>query len=252
MSIQHAQSCSHIELSYKPAVEVTLDVEGRPVAARMGDTLAAALWAAGVTQLRETARGERRGLFCGMGVCNECLVSVDGRQSQRACMTKVTGPHTVRRQGFPVRLPEQATGEAPILASDLAVRTPDLLVIGGGAGGLSAAAVAAEAGLQRRADRRTRPTRRTILQAAGRSASLRRHHRGRPPGCRRARAHRSGAPGRRRDRLRRRGVGRLRAARRSASRRQRSRCCSGHAGWSSRRAPTSAACRCRDGRCPAS
>ena len=49
MSIQHAQSCSHIELSYKPAVEVTLDVEGRPVAARMGDTLAAALWAAGVT-----------------------------------------------------------------------------------------------------------------------------------------------------------------------------------------------------------
>ena len=82
-----------------------------------------------------------------MGVCNDCLVSVDGRQGQRACMTKVTGPHTVRRQGFPVRLPEQATGEAPILASDLAVRTPDLLVIGGGAGGLSAAAVAAEAGL---------------------------------------------------------------------------------------------------------
>ncbi len=74
-------------------------------------------------------------------------MSVDGRQGQRACMTKVTGPHTVRRQGFPVRLPEQATGEAPILASDLAVRTPDLLVIGGGAGGLSAAAVAAEAGL---------------------------------------------------------------------------------------------------------
>jgi thioredoxin reductase len=147
MSIQHAQSCSHIELSYKPAVEVTLDVEGRPVAARMGDTLAAALWAGGVTELRETARGERRGLFCGMGVCNECLVSVDGRQGERACMTKVTGPHTVRRQGFPVRLPEQAAGEAPILASDLAVRTPDLLVIGGGAGGLSAAAVAAEAGL---------------------------------------------------------------------------------------------------------
>lgn len=147
MSIEHAQSCSHIELSYKPAVEVTLDVEGRSVPARMGDTLAAALWAAGITALRETARGERRGLFCGMGVCNDCLVSIDGRQSQRACMTKVTGPHTVRRQGFPVRLPESATGEAPILSSDLAVRTPDLLVIGGGAGGLSAASVAAEAGL---------------------------------------------------------------------------------------------------------
>jgi NADPH-dependent 2,4-dienoyl-CoA reductase/sulfur reductase-like enzyme len=147
MSIQHAQSCSHIELSYKPTDEVTLDVEGRPVAARVGDTLAAALWVAGITGLRETARGDTRGLFCGMGVCNECLVSVDGRESQRACMTKVTGPHIVRRQGFPVRLPQSATGTAPILASDLAVRTPDLLVIGGGAGGLSAAAVAAEAGL---------------------------------------------------------------------------------------------------------
>ena len=158
MSIQNAQSCSHIELSYKPAVEVTLDVEGQPVAARMGDTLAAALWAAGVTALRETARGDRRGLFCGMGVCNDCLVSVDGRQSQRACMTKVTGPHTVRRQGFPVRLPERATSEPPILASDLAVHTPDLLVIGGGAGGLSAAAVAAEAGLSAvLIDERARP-----------------------------------------------------------------------------------------------
>lgn len=147
MSTQYPQSCSHIELSYKSAEEVTLEVEGRPVVARVGDTLAAALWAAGVISLRETARGDMRGVFCGMGVCNDCLVSVDGRQSQRACMTKVTGPHTVRRQRFPVRLPASASAAPPILASDLAVRSPDLLVIGGGAGGLSAAAVAAEAGL---------------------------------------------------------------------------------------------------------
>ena len=84
MSIPLQQSCSHIEHSYKPAEDVTLEVEGQPVAARIGDTLAAALWAAGFTGLRETARGDRRGLFCGMGVCNDCLVSVDGRQSQRA------------------------------------------------------------------------------------------------------------------------------------------------------------------------
>jgi thioredoxin reductase len=147
MSIQPAQSCSHIELSYKAHDEVMLDVEGRPVAARVGDTLAAALWAAGVSGLRETQGGDRRGLFCGMGICNDCLVSVDGRESQRACMTKVTGPHSIRRQSFPVRLPLSATGAVPILASDLAVRTPDLLVIGGGAGGLAAATLAAEAGL---------------------------------------------------------------------------------------------------------
>lgn len=147
MSIPHPQSCSHIEHSYKPADEVTLQVEGEPVTARIGDTLAAALVSAGITGLRETARGDRRGLFCGMGVCNECLVSVDGRQSKRACMTKVSGPHSVHRQSFQIRLPEQAEGAAPILASDLAVRTPGLLVIGGGAGGLAAATAAAEAGL---------------------------------------------------------------------------------------------------------
>jgi NADPH-dependent 2,4-dienoyl-CoA reductase/sulfur reductase-like enzyme len=128
--------------------DVTLEVDGVPVPARLGDTLAASLWAAGVTGLREARDGTRRGLFCGMGVCNECLVSVDGRESQRACMTKVTGPHEIRRQSFTVRLPPTMEGAAPILASDLAVRTPDLLVIGGGAGGLSAAAVAAEARLK--------------------------------------------------------------------------------------------------------
>jgi NADPH-dependent 2,4-dienoyl-CoA reductase/sulfur reductase-like enzyme len=148
MSTPRLQTCSHVEHSYKSADAVTLDFEGRPVSARIGDTLAAALMSAGITGLRETARGERRGVFCGMGACNECLVSVDGRQSQRACMTKVSGPHTVRRQTFRISLPEQASGTAPILASDLAVRTPDLLVIGGGAGGLAAATVAAEAGLE--------------------------------------------------------------------------------------------------------
>ena len=127
-------------------------------------------------------------------------------------MTKVTGPHTVRRQGFPVRLPEQATGEAPILASDLAVRTPDLLVIGGGAGGLSAAAVAAEAGLSVvLIDERARPGGQFFKQP-GEAHRFAATIAADAPGRRRPRAHRSGAPGRRRDRLRRRGVGRLRAA----------------------------------------
>lgn len=147
MSTQSPPSRSHNELSYKSGAAVTLEVDGRPVPARVGDTLAAALVAAGITSLRETASGDTRGLFCGMGVCNECLVTIDGAESRRACMTKVSGPHTVRRQSFPVRLSSAAVGAEPILASDLAVRTPDVLVIGGGAGGLAAAAVTAEAGL---------------------------------------------------------------------------------------------------------
>jgi len=147
MSTSAPQSCSHNELPYKSGAKVTLEVDGRSVSARIGDTLASALIAAGVTALRETASGETRGVFCGMGVCNECLVTIDGAESRRACMTKVVGPHVVRRQSFPVRLGTATVGAAPILAPDLAVCTPDVLVIGGGAGGLAAASTAAEAGL---------------------------------------------------------------------------------------------------------
>jgi hypothetical protein len=35
-----------------------------------------------------SAAGEARGLFCGMGVCFDCLVTVDGADNQRACMTR--------------------------------------------------------------------------------------------------------------------------------------------------------------------
>ena len=45
-----------------------------------------------------------RGLFCGMGVCQDCLVEIDGRPNQRACMTRIEGPLAVRSQGFPPRL----------------------------------------------------------------------------------------------------------------------------------------------------
>jgi NADPH-dependent 2,4-dienoyl-CoA reductase/sulfur reductase-like enzyme len=124
---------------------VAIDFHGRTIRGRPGETLAAALTAAGERDLRETKAGERRGLFCGMGVCQECLVEIDGRANQRACMTKLDGPCSVRRQSHlsaPVDLPPAT--EHAVAAED--VLTPDLLVLGGGAGGLNAAATAARAG----------------------------------------------------------------------------------------------------------
>ncbi|TWT12952.1 FAD-dependent oxidoreductase [Reyranella sp. CPCC 100927] len=126
--------------------EILLDVEGQALAARSGESLAAALTAAGIHSFRDTKGGGSRGLFCGMGVCHDCLVRVDETDNRRACMTKVTGQHAVRRQTFPGRLPAHSDSLAPITIADLAVRKPDVLVIGGGAGGLSAAIAAAEAG----------------------------------------------------------------------------------------------------------
>ena len=97
---------------------VTIRVDGRPVAAYTGETLFAALTAAGIRVLRHASRtaepvsaglpahagsgldekspgasappaGTARGGFCGMGVCLECRVTVDGRPGTRACMTEV-------------------------------------------------------------------------------------------------------------------------------------------------------------------
>ena len=65
-------------------------VDGRSVVAYEGESIAAALFAAGVRITRWTARAsEPRGYFCGMGVCQDCLVTVDGSPNVRACMTTV-------------------------------------------------------------------------------------------------------------------------------------------------------------------
>lgn len=60
---------------------------GLTVAAEPGQSVAAALVAAGITDWRTTRKGGRpRGLFCGIGVCFDCLITVDGIPDQRACL----------------------------------------------------------------------------------------------------------------------------------------------------------------------
>lgn len=63
-----------------------IQVNGRGIPARAGQTVAAALLAAGIQTLRHAQSGAPRGLFCGMGVCFECRVRIDGLPEQRACM----------------------------------------------------------------------------------------------------------------------------------------------------------------------
>jgi len=85
----------------------SVDVDGRAIAAHDGQTIAAALMAAGRRVFRHTHTGQPRGLYCGMGVCFECAVTVDGVAGQRACVTRV-------RPGMRIHLPagrEQADGD---------------------------------------------------------------------------------------------------------------------------------------------
>ena len=116
--------------------------EGQTIVAQEGQSLAAALTQAGVRAFRKTARDAERGLFCGMGVCQDCLVNVDGVSNRRACMTPVAGGMKVARQAA---LPEFVAAEDTSSDEPLNL-APDVLIVGGGAGGLSAAIVAADAG----------------------------------------------------------------------------------------------------------
>ncbi len=81
------------------APTLRLTFEGRAITARAGDSLAAALLAAGETALRETpVSGTPRGPWCLMGVCFDCLVEVDGIPNRQACMIEAAEGMAVRRQ----------------------------------------------------------------------------------------------------------------------------------------------------------
>ncbi len=127
---------------------VTITFDGLPVQARRGESLAAALAGAGIHTLRTTRSGRPRGLFCGMGVCQDCLVEVDGRPNQRACMTKVETPMAVMPEAHLRPLPTPVAAAPPAEIGAMRVERPDVLVIGGGPGGLSAAIAARRAGAE--------------------------------------------------------------------------------------------------------
>jgi D-hydroxyproline dehydrogenase subunit gamma len=69
---------------------VSVTVDGEPVQAFAGESVLAVLWAHGACSLHTTARTHQpRGFFCGMGVCFDCLVTIDGIVNQRACLETV-------------------------------------------------------------------------------------------------------------------------------------------------------------------
>lgn len=68
---------------------ITIDVNGIQHTAYEGETIAGALLAAGRKSWRRTRHAHPRGMFCGIGVCFDCLVTVNGTPNVRACVTPV-------------------------------------------------------------------------------------------------------------------------------------------------------------------
>ncbi len=85
---------------------VTVFIEDQAVKVRQGDSVAAAVLIAGLTPTRTTPMSSSgRAPYCLMGVCYECLLTIDGKENTQACMTlvhegmKVNKQHQARQLG---------------------------------------------------------------------------------------------------------------------------------------------------------
>lgn len=91
------------EVPQAPEVSFTLD--GVEYRGRQGEPLAVALWAAGVRRLGTSEqRMTPRGIYCAIGHCFECRLSVDGQRDQRACLVPLKVGLRAERQQPPAPL----------------------------------------------------------------------------------------------------------------------------------------------------
>lgn len=78
---------------------VSINLDGHIYRGVRGQSVAGILLANGVPSWRTTSAGhEPRGVFCGIGICFDCLVNVDGQRDVRACLYRPHGGEGVHRQ----------------------------------------------------------------------------------------------------------------------------------------------------------
>ncbi len=75
-----------------------ISVDGEPVPSVPGQTVAGVLLAAGRRSWRTTGSGAPRGVFCGIGACFDCLVTVNGVPDVRACRRRAADGDEIRTQ----------------------------------------------------------------------------------------------------------------------------------------------------------
>jgi len=89
----------HPIVDFGEEVRVAISVDGRPLMARRGRPIAAALIEEGIDVFRITEKtGSPRSLFCGIGQCNDCVMEVNGIPNVRTCVTPVEENMVIRTQ----------------------------------------------------------------------------------------------------------------------------------------------------------
>ena len=75
--------------STTPPRRITVSLNATPVTADAGQSVGAVLMGEGIKAWRTTRnQGKPRGLFCGIGACYDCLITIDGEPNQRACIVE--------------------------------------------------------------------------------------------------------------------------------------------------------------------
>lgn len=94
----------------QPGRRVQIEVDGRTLEAIEGEPIAAALLANGINTFRKTPKtDEPRGLFCAIGKCTDCVMTVNGEPNVRTCVTPVEEGMKVQSQLGHGRFPELET-----------------------------------------------------------------------------------------------------------------------------------------------
>jgi predicted molibdopterin-dependent oxidoreductase YjgC len=89
----------HPVLEFKRDKKITFTYNGKQIEAYQGETIAAALYAAGIRVLKASSKYDRpRGLFCAIGNCSSCHMVVDGIPNVKTCITKVKEGMVVREE----------------------------------------------------------------------------------------------------------------------------------------------------------
>ena len=93
-------------LRRKRGPKITIFLDGRPIEAYEGETIATALLAAG-GETCQTREDKPTGVFCNIGVCHGCLMTVDGQSGVKTCATTVYDGQRIETRRFePRRRPQ--------------------------------------------------------------------------------------------------------------------------------------------------
>jgi len=135
---------NHPIIDFKKRKEIPFRFQKKTLVGEEGDTIASALHASGVKILtRSYTYDSPRGFFCGIGKCSSCLMRVNGIPNVRTCIAPLTPGICVEMQEKLAQLPDAEFKKKPKKTLEV-----DILVVGAGPAGLSAAIEGAQQGAQ--------------------------------------------------------------------------------------------------------